>query len=127
AGSIMAVAMTLLLEGDLRTLHLYDTFEGMPSPTDADYSLRNNKSASILLAESDRSSFVWAYAPLEDVYENLRSTGYPEHLIRVVKGRVEETIPTHVPEKISLLRLDTDWYESTRHEIVHLYPRISKG
>ena len=32
-----------------------------------------------------------------------------------------------MPERIALLRIDTDWYESTRHELVHLYPRLSPG
>jgi len=40
---------------------------------------------------------------------------------------VEDTIPNGAPESISLLRLDTDWYESTRHELVHLFPRLSRG
>jgi hypothetical protein len=40
---------------------------------------------------------------------------------------VEETLPTHVPERIALLRLDTDWYESTHHELVHLFPLLSPG
>ena len=44
-----------------------------------------------------------------------------------VQGMVEETIPAGAPEKIALLRLDTDWYESTHHEMVHLFPRISDG
>jgi O-methyltransferase len=36
-------------------------------------------------------------------------------------------LPEFAPECISLLRLDTDWYESTRHELIHLFSRISKG
>jgi hypothetical protein len=44
-----------------------------------------------------------------------------------VKGKVEDTIPGHAPEQIAILRLDTDWYESTRHELEHLYPRLSSG
>ena len=40
---------------------------------------------------------------------------------------VEDTIPAAAPEALALLRLDTDWYESTRHELVHLYPRIATG
>jgi hypothetical protein len=43
-----------------------------------------------------------------------------------VKGRVEDTLPASAPEQISLLRLDTDWYESTRHELQHLYPRLAR-
>jgi predicted kinase len=42
-----------------------------------------------------------------------------------VKGKVEETLPGAIPEKISILRLDTDWYESTYHELVHLYPLLT--
>jgi O-methyltransferase len=44
-----------------------------------------------------------------------------------VKGPVEETIPRTTPERIALLRPDTDWYESTKHELVHLYPRLVPG
>jgi O-methyltransferase len=46
---------------------------------------------------------------------------------RLVKGKVEDTVPKNAPEKIALLRLDTDWYESTRHELVHLFPRLVPG
>jgi hypothetical protein len=54
-------------------------------------------------------------------------TGYDREKISFVKGKVEETIPDNAPQSISLLRLDTDWYESTRHELIHLYPRLSHG
>ena len=126
-GSMMAIAMTLLAEQDLsRTLHLFDTFEGMPPPTEADRTWLG-RAASSLLEESDRSSFVWAYAPLEDVRANIASTNYPSDRIRFIRGKVEDTIPKDSPAKISILRLDTDWYESTRHELIHLYPKLSIG
>jgi O-methyltransferase len=80
------------------------------------------------LEEDDKNtSFVWAYSPLDEVKQNLRDTGYQEDQVVFVKGKVEDTIPRDAPERISLLRLDTDWYESTYHELVHLYPRISVG
>jgi hypothetical protein len=44
-----------------------------------------------------------------------------------VRGPVSETIPGQVPERIALCRLDTDYYESTRHELLHLFPRIVPG
>jgi O-methyltransferase len=47
--------------------------------------------------------------------------------VRLVKGKVEDTVPKNAPEKIALLRLDTDWYESTRRELVHLFPRLVPG
>ena len=57
----------------------------------------------------------------------LVGTGYPEQRLHFVPGLVEETIPAQVPEGISLLRLDTDYYASTKHELTHLYPRIAAG
>jgi hypothetical protein len=47
--------------------------------------------------------------------------------VRFVKGLVEDTLPSSAPESIALLRLDTDWYESTRHELIHLFPRLVSG
>jgi O-methyltransferase len=61
------------------------------------------------------------------VRKNMSSTGYPPDRIHYVAGMVEETIPRSAPESISILRLDTDWYESTKHELIHLYPRLSRG
>jgi hypothetical protein len=57
----------------------------------------------------------------------MQSTGYPNHNIHLVPGMVEDTIPGAAPEKIALLRLDTDWYESTRHEMEQLFPRLTDG
>ncbi len=57
----------------------------------------------------------------------MASTGYPEERLHFVKGKVEETIPGDLPGKIALLRLDTDWYESTRHELEHLWPLLVPG
>jgi O-methyltransferase len=127
-GSMMAAAIALLALGDnSRVLHLFDTFEGMPAPTEIDRAADSGIPASVLLQEADPSSDVRAYSPIEDVRANLVSTGYPVSRLRFVKGPVEHTIPREAPREISILRLDTDWYESTRHELVHLYPRIVSG
>jgi hypothetical protein len=47
--------------------------------------------------------------------------------VRYVRGPVESTIPAKVPDQIALLRLDTDWYRSTKHELTHLFPRVVVG
>jgi hypothetical protein len=126
-GSMMAAARTLLSTGDTeRHLHLYDTFEGMSEPTEHDHRY-DGRSAAEMLAATQRSSPIWAYASLEDVQQAMRETEFPDERIHYYKGKVEETIPAHAPDKISILRLDTDWYESTRHELRHLYPRLSPG
>ena len=57
----------------------------------------------------------------------MASTGYPANQISYVRGPVEQTIPITVPESIALLRLDTDWHASTRHELDYLFPRLVKG
>lgn len=63
-----------------------------------------------------------------DVSNNMKTTGYPFNKIHLIKGKVEESIPSTIPERIALLRLDTDWYESTYHEFMHLYPiLVNKG
>jgi hypothetical protein len=128
-GSMMVVARALMKLGVTdRNLWLFDTFDGMSEPTTADVSLGSGEKAAELMAKSDKeTSGVWAFASLDDVKRNLRSTGYPENRVRFIEGKVEDTIPGQSPAEISLLRLDTDWYESTRHELVNLYPRLSLG
>jgi O-methyltransferase len=127
-GSAMAVAMTLAQEGDTtRDLFLFDTFEGMSPPTAEDQTLDGVR-ASSLLAHAEKNSGVWCYADLNDVRANMASMDYPPGKIHYVKGAVEVTLPGNGPNvPIALLRLDTDWYESTRHEMVHLFPRLHKG
>ena len=56
----------------------------------------------------------------------MSSTGYPKENIIFVKGKVEDTIPNIIPNQIALLRLDTDLYESTYHELIHLYPKVTQ-
>jgi O-methyltransferase len=121
-GSMMTIALTLLANGDRsRSLYLYDTFEGMSSPTAVDKSL-DGVSADVLLESNPQGTGIWCYASLDDVRANILSTGYPKEKVHLIKGKVEDTIPHNIPSKLSLLRLDTDWYESTKHELTHLYP-----
>jgi hypothetical protein len=70
---------------------------------------------------------MWCDASLEIVRKALAITGYPSDKIHFIKGMVEQTTPHSAPDKIALLRLDTDWYKSTKHEMIHLFPRLSKG
>lgn len=125
-GSMMAAALALMNLTERRPLYLYDTFEGMTAPTDADENLYGEPAAA-LLAREPRAANVWAYAPLEGVRRSMLSTGYDPALIHFVKGPVEDTIPGTAPDQIAILRLDTDWYESTKHELKHLYPRLTRG
>jgi O-methyltransferase len=127
-GSMQAAARTLLACGETsRDLYLFDTYEGMPPPSGADVRVADGSSAEQLLATLPRQSKVWAVATLDDVREAFASVPYPRERVHFVKGLVEDTVPGEAPDQISILRLDTDWYESTRHELDHLYPRLSAG
>jgi hypothetical protein len=120
-GSMKAVAMALLRHAQSHhRLWLYDTYQGMSEPTAADVS---NCGYS---AEEDHKA-EYLRVSKEAVRRAIEETGYELSRVEFVEGKVEETIPTRVPERIALLRLDTDWYESTRHELVHFYPRLSRG
>jgi O-methyltransferase len=128
-GSAMVMAHAMLGAGRSdRELWLYDTFAGMPaaSPGDVDFT---GVPASERLAQAagDRDDLVVAYASLAEVRGNLDRTGYPAALVRCVVGLVEDTIPAKMPPQIALLRLDTDWEASTRHELAHLWPRLAPG
>lgn len=127
-GSAMLCARTLLeLDDPTRQVYLYDTFAGMPEPTDKDVAWYGTKAGERWSRAQRDGVTDWCYSPLEEVKDNLRSTGFPSNRSVFVKGTVEQTIPATVPEQISLLRLDTDWYESTYHELSHLFPRLAEG
>jgi O-methyltransferase len=121
-GSTMAALLALARRGDFsREVWLYDTFEGMVKPTENDGEV--DKQLFTSYAREDGGSD-WCRAELGEVITNIESCGYQ---IKFVKGRVEDTIPRNLPDQISVLRLDTDWYESTRHELEYLYPLLSSG
>jgi hypothetical protein len=123
-GSMMAVALTLLELGDVRDLYLFDTFEGMTPPTEQDITYAGVTAAELLASPTGRMR---CDAAMDQVRGALASTGYPMDHVHLVRGPVEDTLPGHAPEQLALLRLDTDFYASTSHELAHLYPRLSAG
>lgn len=128
-GSSLLAADALRRLGDeSRTIWLYDTFEGMSEPTERDVSLSGDRIADRWSSlRDDRDDPVLCYADLPDVRATMARSGYTADRIRYVQGKVEDTIPAQAPDSIALLRLDTDWYESTRHELEQLYPRLAVG
>ena len=123
-GSLMACAIRLAHRGATdRELYGFDTFEGMTDPTEGiDIDWRGFQQL-----PEDEGSQMRVDAGLEDVTENMRTTGYPMERVQLVKGDVRETVPAQAPEQIALLRLDTDWYDSTKHELEQLFPRLVPG
>jgi hypothetical protein len=128
-GCIMAAALTLKrTESEDREFYLYDTFSGMTAPTDVDVGFGGESAHEIFSKnKTDEDASDWCLSPLEEVRENVFSTGYKKDKIHFIKGRVEDTIPKKTPKGIALLRLDTDWYESTKHELIHLFPLLNKS
>lgn len=110
---------------------LYDTFTGMAEPTEHDFKGGLTAKDARINAQSKfeqqkRGDYVdWCLGPLEEVRAVVQRGPLAPERVHLVQGKVEETIPSEVPEQISLLRLDTDFYESTKHELEYLYPRLS--
>jgi hypothetical protein len=128
-GSMMAAALTLLhLNSANRDLYLFDTFEGMPRPTEFDVHHTGAPAiASFTNLQTGEDSSAECAATLAEVQSTMGRTRYDPRLIHYVQGKVESTIPKEAPKQIALLRLDTDWYESTKHELEHLFPRLAVG
>lgn len=129
-GSMMLVAEALKSLGQSdREIFLFDTFCGMTNPTEKDIDFSGRFAADALASEEESklSSRTWAIASLNDVKENLSATRYPEDQLHYVVGDVLSTVPSHAPDHIAILRLDTDWYESTHHELEYLVPRVVQG
>ncbi len=126
-GSMMAAALALLEAADERDIFLFDTFAGMTAPAEQDFDHRGDMAEDTYLELLVGDESGWCRAGLEDVTANLKSTGYPAQKCHFIEGDVLKTIPGAAPGEIAVLRLDTDWYASTRHEMAHLYPRLTPG
>ena len=135
-GSVLAAIEVLVRLGvNDRDVYLFDTFEGMTEPTEEDTSPFETERSALAswkqYQRQGRRAWDWAFRSevfsLDRVRELLYGTGYPEDRIHFVIGPVEETLPREAPDGVALLRLDTDWYESTKHELAHLYPRLADG
>jgi O-methyltransferase len=127
----MAMLHVLQSEGvSDRELFLFDTFAGMTRPTDIDRNLSGEPAQDQLdQANRQEGNNIWCIADILDVQTNLHSTGYPSERMHFIKGDVADTlrVERNLPTEIALLRLDTDWYESTRAELEVLFPRLVVG
>lgn len=132
---VLMMAQTLVSRGVTdREIYLYDTFSGQIKPTPADYKDKDNPEASYKanLARWEKgqitgASKAWKVATVDEVRANVFRSGYPEGRFHFVEGDVLKTLPNDNHARIAVLRLDTDWYESTRHELECLYDRVVVG
>lgn len=108
-----------------RRCWLYDTFEGMTAPGPHDRKRSGDKPP-----PEKALSKSWTMASVDEVVENLRCTGtLDRNLTQFVVGDVAQTldVPSNLPDRIALLRLDTDWHDSTKKELEVLWPRLVGG
>jgi hypothetical protein len=117
----------MMLNQNDQNFWVFDTYEGMPEPDAVDKTYNNKAAQQLLDTEEKDKSVTWAYSNYEETTCNILSTGYPEEKINFIKGLVEDTIPQTQIESIALLRLDTDWFSSTKFELETLYPKLVKG
>ena len=122
-GAAMAMAWTAVENNISPAIWLYDSFDGMPEPGDADRDFAG-KSAQQWYDEIGPG---WCQAGEDDVRRNIGLVDYDADKWVIVGGLVEDTIPANIPEKIAILRLDTDWYDSTLHELNNLYDLLAEG
>ena len=127
-GMSLISAMALTQTGSQKEIYLFDTFMGMTQPTEFDYELLGGNTALKMLRNEkkmDGKINTWAYASLRDVQDGFKENSFPVERLHFVKGDVSDTVPMDLPERIALCRIDTDWYESTKHVISHAWPRLS--
>ena len=127
-GSCLLAALSLIHFGDrTRRIYMYDTFAGMPEPSEVDLDWDGNPAWRAWKNHRDAGKRWGDGGSVAFVRSIVESSGYPSQLIVAVEGMVEDTIPANCPGTIAILRLDTDLYDSTLHELEHLYPRLARG
>lgn len=129
-GNALIAAWLFKARGERRKVWLYDTFRGMTKPTEHDReTTRDGLPAMIEYSQKDRGDHnEWVFCPIEQVQAHFRDAGLLDDQVVFVQGDVLQTLrDTRVPAHVSVLRLDTDWYESTKVELEVLYPRLAVG
>lgn len=127
-GNALLAAGVFKLYGAMRKVYLFDTFAGMTLPNQYDSAAMTGEDAHARYLSSQRESHSeWCYASLEDVSAAFEQAKLLDSNVVFVKGDVLNTLSfaDNLPQTIAVLRLDTDWYESTRMELETLYPRLS--
>lgn len=136
-GSTLVAALTFARNGEAhRPLYLFDTFDWTwPTPVDADglvdepSSVHNASSVagSAWRIASPRHSNFPSRKKAQLVVDRIcELSGYRSDLINPVVGDVRHATEAEVGP-LSMMRLDTDLYESTKFELDYFYPHLVAG
>lgn len=126
-GNIILFQKFNLLLNLNKKIYGFDTFEGMTEPSDSD-KRKNIPAKKIAVILGIKKMQDWCYSSYEEVLKNISDNTIINN-INLIKGKVEDTLlnEKNLPKKISILRLDTDWYASTKIELEVLYKRLVNG
>lgn len=102
-----------------RQVWLADSFQGIPD-TGADGHPMDQEMA---LHQANEVLGV----PMSAVRENFERYGLLDEQVRFLPGWFRDTLPTAPIERLAVMRLDGDLYESTMDALVNLYPKLSPG
>jgi hypothetical protein len=126
-GHSIAAALTFKLYNTNRKVFCFDTFTGMSEPSFFDKRIGSSTPALTKYEQSNNPSFnAWCYSSIDEVRNNFLNAGIHPDNFMLIEGDVIKTLPDFKPIKVAFLRLDTDWYESTKSELEHLWPHLSK-
>ena len=129
-GNAIIAAKIFEIHKSEKKVYLFDTFTGMAEPTVHDIKTSSKSPALNKYLLQKRENYIdWAYASIEEVKENFQKIKLLNNNVVFIKGKVEDTLDqeSNIPQAISFLRLDTDWYESTKKELEKLYAKLVPG
>jgi hypothetical protein len=129
-GNSIAAKLTFDNYNSDKKVWLFDTFGGMTPPTEFDTTSYSDKSTQERFQAGQKDDHnEWCFASIEDVCANFNKAGVDPATVRMIPGDVTKTLADgrNLPDAISVLRLDTDFYDSTKAELETLYPRLSVG
>jgi predicted O-methyltransferase YrrM len=129
-GSAMIIALTLLQRGVRdRDIFLFDTFAGMTAPSNIDIDYKGHHALELMqgLLGHETAALVAARVSLDEVKTAMVRTDYDPQYVHYIVGDVRQTLQRTQTLEISLLRIDTDFYDSTLAELIQLYPRVSQN
>ena len=111
-------AVLQVYHDEQRRVWVADSFQGLPKPNAAMY-------------PADAGYKFWVFdqlaVPVEEVQDNFRRYGLLDERVKFLVGWFSDTLPSAPIERLAVLRIDADMYQSTMEALRYLYPKLSVG